>query len=137
MYAFLADAIAVAHLAYVSFVVLGQVAILVGLASGWGWARNPWFRSIHLVLILIVGTEAILNIVCPLTTWERDLRILAGQEVQEVSQGSFVGEMVHTLLACDVDLNLLQYGHIAFAVIVLATFVLAPPCWRKSAHASK
>ena len=70
----LADLVVVAHAAYVSFVVLGLVAILAGVAFGWKWVRNPWFRWIHISMIGIVVAEALAGIPCPLTVWERQLR---------------------------------------------------------------
>ena len=70
----LADLVVVAHAAYFSFVVLGLVAILAGIAFRWKWVRNPWFRWIHLSMIGIVVAEAIAGIPCPLTVWERQLR---------------------------------------------------------------
>lgn len=54
----LADLCAVVHAAYFSFVVLGLVAILMGIAFRWSWVRNPWFRSIHIAMIGIVVVEA-------------------------------------------------------------------------------
>src|SRR6266496_370479 len=50
-YAVLADVLTAIHGAYVGFVVLGELAILVGAAFGCRWARNPWFRSLHLLAI--------------------------------------------------------------------------------------
>ena len=78
-YALAADVLVAAHVGYVGFVVLGQLAVVVGIASHWGWIRNPWFRVIHLLAISVVAAEAILGLHCPWTTWERDLRALAGQ----------------------------------------------------------
>ena len=50
----LADLIVVFHAAYVSFVVFGLVAILLGVVFRWSWVRNLWFRAIHLTVIGIV-----------------------------------------------------------------------------------
>ena len=70
----LADLIVMTHTAYVSFVVFGLLAILIGVALGWDWVRNIWFRAIHLTAIVIVVAEALAGIPCPLTTWEKQLR---------------------------------------------------------------
>jgi hypothetical protein len=131
-YAVLADLLEVVHLGYLLFVVLGQVAILVGLARGWRWVRNPWFRWAHLLAIGIVAAEAILNITCPLTSWELQLRRLAGQPVEEVS---FVGRLVDRVLFSGGHFNeaFLNAVHIGFGVLVLVTFVLAPPRRRRPA----
>ena len=45
VYRFLADAVLAVHFAYVAFVVLGMAAILLGIALGWRWVRNFWFRG--------------------------------------------------------------------------------------------
>src|SRR4051812_46116234 len=92
--AFVADAITAIHAAYVGFIVLGEVAILVGAAFGCRWARNPWFRSLHLLAIALVAAEAFLTLPCPLTIWEHDLRELAGQQP---GTQTFVERLVHFL----------------------------------------
>src|SRR4029079_7904709 len=56
-YRLLADLIVAIHAAYVAFVVVGLLLILIGLACGWKWVRNWWFRVAHLVAILIVAAE--------------------------------------------------------------------------------
>src|SRR5436309_1713642 len=60
-YEILADLLFAVHFGYVSFVVLGQLAILIGWALRWLWIRNPWFRISHLVMILIVAFEAAID----------------------------------------------------------------------------
>ena len=69
MYGFLADVVVFLHVAYVAYVLLGQVAIIVAAPFRWQWARNPWFRFAHLLAIGIVAYEAINNLRCPLTVW--------------------------------------------------------------------
>ena len=69
-YRLAADAVVLVHFSYVAFVVVGLAAILLGLVCRWGWVRNFWFRSLHLLAILIVAAEAVCGITCPLTTWE-------------------------------------------------------------------
>ncbi len=147
-YRLLADLIVGVHVAYVSYVVLGQLLIWLGLALRWQWVRNPWFRWTHLIMIVIVGVEAVLNIECPLTNWESRFRVLAGQTV---SGESFVGRLLHNLIfvswppwaTCTPNLSpltalhnlifvswppwVIESLHVAFALVVLGTFVFAPP----------
>jgi len=123
-YRLLADFVVAVHSAYVAFVVVGQVLILVGLWRSWRWVRNWWFRVLHLVAISIVALEAVFNVACPLTTWEQRLRQLAGDEV---SRGTFVGDLLHNLIFVDAPPWAFTAGYVAFAAVVLATFVLAPP----------
>ena len=51
MSAALADAVLVVHAAFVLFVVGGLVATWIGLGLGMPFARNVWFRGIHLAAI--------------------------------------------------------------------------------------
>lgn len=132
MYGLLADAMVCAHVAYVAFVVLGQVAIILAAAFRWEWGRNRWFRLSHLLAIAIVAVEAVMGWQCPLTKWEYQLRELAGQGFDGSS--TFMGRMMHNLLFID------QYFtdgkppeaffttlYIAMLVVVLQGLVMYPP----------
>ena len=74
----LADLVLVLHAAFCAFVLLGLVLIWLGRFRGWAFVRNLWFRMAHLACIGVVVAESMLDIVCPLTTWEDRLRLLAG-----------------------------------------------------------
>src|SRR5262249_17061962 len=78
-YSFLADVMVGVHLAYVLYVLVGLLAILIGLACGWKWVRNPWFRWSHMLMIVVVALESVVGMACPLTEWEDWLRAKAGQ----------------------------------------------------------
>jgi hypothetical protein len=78
-----ADAIVVFHLCYVLFAVGGEILILAGWLLRWGWIRNPGFRIVHLVSVVVVAAEAMIGVLCPLTEWEYRLRLLAGQTFEE------------------------------------------------------
>lgn len=127
-YSLLADLLVAVHVGYVGFVVLGQAAILVGIMCRWSWVRNFYFRLAHLVAIVVVALEAGFGIDCPLTVWESELRARAGENV---ATGSFVGRLLHGAIFVDLPPWALNALHISFAFVVVATFVLAPPRWRK------
>lgn len=127
-YGLLADVIVAVHVAYVSYVVFGQLAIFAGVVLRWQWIRNFWFRVTHLVAISIVAFEAIMNITCPLTLWEEQLRRAAGQPT---SGETFVGRLLHYLIFYDWPPWAFTVLYICFALLVLATFVFAPPRWRR------
>jgi hypothetical protein len=123
-----ADIVVVVHLAFMAYIVLGELLIVAGGLAGWKWVRNPWFRWTHLVAILLVVAETVIGMNCPLTDWEYDLRTLAGQVVKD-RDASFTGRVVRQILfVCDV---LPQWGFTAlyfgFGALVLLTFWLAPP----------
>ena len=120
----LADLIVVFHAAYVSFVVFGLVAILVGVAFRWGWVRNFWFRALHLTAIGIVVAEALVGMTCPLTDWEKRLRQSAGRASYP---GDFLGHWAHRLIFYQAEPWVFTVIYILFGLAVLAAFVLAPP----------
>jgi hypothetical protein len=133
VYSFLADVVVAVHIAYVSFVLLGELAILLGIVLKWEWVRNPWFRWLHLAAIGIVAFEAILGITCPLTDLEDLLREWAGQHI---SGTSFIGRLLDNILFYNAPAAVLTACYIGFAVLVLATLWLAPPRRRRRQQTS-
>jgi hypothetical protein len=125
-YRFLADLIAVLHLGYVAFVVLAMAAILVGIAVGWKWVRNFWFRAIHFLMIAVVLAESLCDILCPLTQWEDRLRELGGETSEP---GSFIGRWTHEFLFLDVSPSALAICYWVFGLAVVLTLIFAPPRW--------
>jgi hypothetical protein len=126
MYRMVADLIVVVHLVYVAIVVGGMAAILLGLWRGWGWVRNFWLRTIHLSMIGIVAVQAVLGVMCPLTVWEYQLRVAAGDRGQP---GTFISRIVHSVLFFEFPDWVFTLGYIVFGAAVLLTFFLAPPKW--------
>jgi multisubunit Na+/H+ antiporter MnhB subunit len=128
IYRLAADAVVIVHMAYVLFVIVGLALTLLGCALRWQWVRDPWFRGIHLAMILVVVAEAWLGIVCPLTTWEHRLRELAGDESY---QGAFLANLVHDWLFYDAPTWVFTLIYTLFGLAVLATFFFAPPRWKR------
>jgi hypothetical protein len=120
----LADLIVVFHAAYVSFVVLGLVAILIGAVLRWKWVRNFWFRATHLTAIGVVVLEALFGITCPLTEWEQRLRLTAGEAGYS---GDFIGHWAHQLIFYDAEPWVFTVIYIGFGVAVVGALILAPP----------
>ena len=129
----IADVLLVVHFAIAAFIVGGLPLVWLGAALDWPWVRNPWFRSLHLASILIVAVEAGFQYQCPLTTWENQLREAAGQNIRGES---FVGRLLNDILFSEsYDPNLIHKIHMAFGGLVLLTFVLAPPRFRRGREA--
>jgi hypothetical protein len=129
-YGVLADVVVAIHFAYVSFVVFGLLFIAVGIPFRWQWTRNFWLRFTHLLMIVVVAAEALLNITCPLTRWETQLNQASGRPIEE---RSFVGRMLNDLMFFDCPDNswIWPVVYLGFAGLVLMTFVIAPPRWKR------
>ena len=126
MYGFFADCVVGIHVAYVAYVVLGQLLIATGWIAGWKWVRNFWFRVSHLIMMLVVVFEEIVNIRCPLSVWEEQLRAMAGQRT---TGETFMGRLLHSLIFYDAPPIVFTIGYISFGALVLATFLFCRPRW--------
>ncbi len=117
----LADAVLIAHMAYVSFVIGGLLLIWLGAALGWSWVRSVWFRTLHLAAIAFVALEALIGLACPLTNLEDWLRS------SDPSQTGFVERWLHRLLYWDFPSWVFTAAYLAFAAVVVLTFIVLPP----------
>lgn len=127
LYLVLADLVLIVHAAFVAFVIIGLLLIWIGWMRRWIFVRNFWFRMAHLAAIGIVAAESVTDLVCPLTTWEDRLRLLAGGEQRY--QGSFVQHWLHRVLFFDLSENVFTMAYLTFLLIVFLSFWLAPPHW--------
>ncbi len=130
IYRLLADLVVVFHFAYVGFVVVGLILILVGGACGWSWVRKFWFRMIHLASIGVVVVQAWFGVVCPLTTLENWLRAHGSQEPYP---GSFIGYWAHEWLFFSAEPWVFTLAYSLFGLLVLASLVTVRPRRRKPA----
>lgn len=130
-YIVLADIVVAAHVGYVSFVALGQLAILIGWAQNWSWVRNRWFRGAHLLAMSIVAFETIIELRCPLTTLENYLREIGGQRPEDVD---FVGALLRSVIFIELpdDHWFFKVLYFGFLALVLLSLFLVPPHWRGS-----
>jgi hypothetical protein len=124
-YAYLADGVVAVHMAFVAFVVFGQLAVVACGPFGWGAVRNFTFRVLHLAAIGVVAFESLAGVECPLTTWEHNLREAAGQPVDRGA--TFIGDLLHRWLFYEADPAVFTKIYVGFALLVLLTWVLLPP----------
>ncbi len=115
-----ADIVLIAHLLFVLFIVGSLPVIWVGAYLKQSFVRNPWFRYLHLAAILFVVAESLLGIVCPLTTLENTLR-------QVETNSSFIQYWVHKILFYRFPEYVFTLIYIAFASLVVVTFIWVPP----------
>lgn len=126
LYGFLADLVAVLHIAYATIIVIGLLLIVVGRLLRWNWVRRPLWRIVHLVMIAIVVYEAWAGITCPLTAWERELRNLAGQPFDG---NSFLAVSIHKLLFFDAPWWVFTTCYTMCGGLILLSLVWVPPDW--------
>jgi preprotein translocase subunit SecY len=116
----LAGAVVVIHFLIVLFVVAGVPLIYVGAARGWAWVRRwPW-RLLHLGAIFVIAAESVLGIACPLTIWEDRLR---GRPIAT----GFIERWIDRLLFYEAPAWVFTAAYVAFAALVLLTWVAVPP----------
>lgn len=120
----LADAILALHVGIVAFVVLGQLAILLGAWRRWSWIHDFRFRIAHLLLMVFIALQSWLGRLCPLTTWEQALRRHAGEAAYG---GSFIEHWLSRLIFFEAPWWLFAAGYTAFAALVAGCWFAVPP----------
>ena len=116
----IADAILVVHFGIVLFIVGGLLAVWLGAWRGWAWARNAWFRYLHLGAIAYVAGEALLGVACPLTVWEALARGATPAE-------SFIGRWVRKLLFYQAPEWVFTTLYCLWAAATVVTLRFVPP----------
>lgn len=121
--AFIADTVLVLHALLVVFVVGLLPLVFIG-ARRWRWVRKPWLRGLHLLAIGIVVLQAWIGATCPLTDWEWQLRVAAGQPADA---GSFIGRWLQAGLYWSAPDWVFTAVYTAFGVLVAASWIAVPP----------
>lgn len=120
----LADLVLVLHALFVGFVVVGFLLILLGLARGWAWVRDPLLRYAHLAAILLVVVQAWLGVECPLTTLENWLRLQSGAAGY---RQSFIQDWLYRILFYQASPWVFTLAYTVFGSAVALAWWLAPP----------
>ncbi len=116
LYRLLADTLLVIHFAFVVFVVVGFLLILLGLLARWSWVHNRIFRITHLAAIGIVVLQAWFGQLCPLTLWENALRRRAGQSGYAET---FIEHWLHEILFYQAEPWVFTTIYTAFGLLVV------------------
>ncbi|MEX2444804.1 MAG: DUF2784 domain-containing protein [Alkalispirochaeta sp.] len=124
MRALLADIVLIIHGAYIAFVLGGWIAIVWGGLRRRGWVRNPWFRYAHLTAIGIVVALSLLRLPCPLTVWERNLRIAAGQSASDLA---FIPRILQRMIFFEAPPHVFTVAYAVFGAVVLVSLIVIPP----------
>jgi len=123
-YQTLANAVLIAHVAVVVFVLGGLLFIVGGNLRGWRWVNHRWFRIAHLAAIAIVVVESWAGILCPLTLLESWLRARAGAASYS---GGFVEHWLQRLLFYQAPAWIFAATYTAFGLLVAAAWWRFPP----------
>ena len=115
-YQALADAVLVVHFAFVAFVVIACLGILVGPMFRWQWIYSRRLRWLHLVAIVIVVLQAWLGRLCPLTILESTLRRRAGQAPYDAS---FIQHWLQQLLYYDLPMWVFGMAYTVFGALIV------------------
>ena len=125
LYLGLADLVLIVHFTFVAFVVIGLLLIWIGWFRRWKFVRNFWFRLGHLAAISVVAAESVAGMVCPLTTWEDRLRLLAGGQQRYAE--SFVQHWLHRVMFFDLGERVFTVSYLVFFLAVALSLWLVPP----------
>jgi hypothetical protein len=123
--AFIADLILLVHALVVFFLVGSLPVIWLGYFRDWKFVRNFAFRISHVLLMAFVAAEALVGFVCPLTTWENDWLVKAG-ETPRYERG-YIAHWVHRLVFYDVDERVFTLAYVLYLALVVLTFIWVRP----------
>jgi hypothetical protein len=124
LYTLAADAILILHVLFVVFVVGGLMAIYFGYWLSWRWVRNYWFRLSHMGTVAIVVFQSWLSMICPLTTWEMQLRHKGNGSTYE---GSFVQYWLQEILYYEAPEWVFIFSYTLLGLLVVASWFIVPP----------
>ena len=125
LYRMLAHVVLVIHFAFVSFVVVGLLLTWIGYFLSWSFVRNFYFRAAHILAMGVVLLEALFGVVCPLTTWEIELRTLGGQIVYE--DQSFMQYWIHKIMFFQLEPLTFKIIYGCFFTALLLSFFFGRP----------
>ena len=121
----LADLVLLVHFAFVAFVALGFLAIWLGYFCRWSFVRDLRFRLTHLLAMGVVLAESLTGFICPLTTWENQLRRQAGESPGY--SGSFIQHWVGRILFHDWSEQTFTFIYAGFFILVGLSFWIVRP----------
>jgi hypothetical protein len=124
-YGVLSDVILVVHFAFVAFIIVGFGIVWIGYFCRWGFVHNFRFRLAHMLAMGFVVAESLVGMVCPLTTWENELRRRAGEGA--AYRESFIEHWLGQVLYYDVSAQAFTAIYTGFFVLVVVTYIVIPP----------
>ncbi|MFH1913679.1 MAG: DUF2784 domain-containing protein [Pseudomonadota bacterium] len=123
----LADLILAVHVLFAAYNVLGLAVVWIGALARWRFVGNRWFRGTHLAAMGVVVAEALLGVACPLTVWENQLRVEAGQGPYAES---FLSHWAERFFYFDAPPEVFTAIYAAFFALMVLSVWLVPVRWR-------
>ena len=100
---------------------LGYFLIFAGYFLKWSFIRNRRLRLLHVGMIIFVGIEALIGMVCPLTTLEAYLRTGSGN-----TERSFMSRLMEDLLFYDFPESYFTYAYVFLSGLAVLLYFLVP-----------
>ena len=125
IYRLIADFLVALHLLWILFMLAGVALILWGILFKRIILNWFWFRTLHLAGIIYVGALSIQGKLCPLTTWENQLR--AKSDPASAYTGSFIIHYIEKIVYPEVDPVLLQTATITIGIFTILAYLVVPP----------
>lgn len=73
----------------------------------------------------MVAAQALLGVICPLTIWEDELRMVAGGEGRYA--GSFIQHWLHQIIFFEAEGYVFTVAYVVFFLAVAGSLWLVPP----------
>ena len=93
----------------------------MGYFFNWSFIRNRRLRLIHIGMIVFVGIEALIGMVCPLTSLEAYLRTGSGE-----TERSFMSRLMEDLLFYDFPESYFTYAYVFLSGLAVLLYFLVP-----------
>ncbi len=126
-----ADVLLVLHALVPLFILGGLVLIPLGAWRRWRWVRNRGFRIAHAAMMGVVLAQALMGRLCPLTLWEHELRVRAGQQAAGEAPEGFIAYGVGRRLSHDLPPAFCIGAYLAVRLAILALWRFISPEGRK------
>lgn len=120
---FLVTLITTVHFLWVIFMLTGFFWTVLAFFVHRRFFDFFWFRTLHLLGILLVSLFPLLGKYCPLTIWENVFR----EQADAAYGGGFIHHYLEKFIYPDVDPVAIRVGTFLVAFVSIAAYILFPP----------
>jgi hypothetical protein len=115
--------ITIVHFLWVIFMLAGFFWTVLAFFVHRRFFDSFWFRTLHLLGILLVSLFPLLGKYCPLTIWENIFR----EQGDAAYEGGFIHHYLEKFIYPDVDPVAIRVGTFLVAFVSIAAYILRPP----------